>query len=220
MLRASWRKTVGYCWRTQKCRNVGLQHAFFEEKKAGETCARKSTSRTLKPRSVDLRPTNRLAALGSDNGRPCNPGMDALLNDGALEFREDTEHWKSAFPAGVLNLPRLYLSAQAQPNRTAVVRTRMPGGGGGVTPRGVPLSRSLPLTGHLRHLSNKLFELRKRAKAQPGLQIRLKLSVSSDDQRAGAFGLSNSSISHPNLGHCPQIGDKIKIDIKARIYRA
>jgi hypothetical protein len=78
----------------------------------------------------------------------------------------------------------------------------------------------LPLTGHLQHLSNKLLELRKRAKAQPGLQIRLKLSVSSDDQRAGAFGLSNSSIAHPNLGHCPQIGDKVKIDIKARIYRA
>src|ERR1700730_4781841 len=78
----------------------------------------------------------------------------------------------------------------------------------------------MPLTGHLRHLSNKLLELRKRAKAQPGLKIRLKLSVSSDDQRAGAFGLSNSSIAHPNLGHCPQIGDKIKIDIKARIYRA
>src|SRR5580693_6136566 len=78
----------------------------------------------------------------------------------------------------------------------------------------------LPLTGHLRHLSNKLLELRKRAKAQSGLQIRLKLSVSSDDQRAGAFGLSNSSIVHPNFGHCPQIGDKIKIDIKARIYRA
>jgi hypothetical protein len=81
-------------------------------------------------------------------------------------------------------------------------------------------SPQLPLTGHLRHLSNKLLELRKRAKAQPGLQIRLKPSVSSDDQRAGAFGLSNSSIAHPNLGHCPQIGDKIKIDIKSRIYRA
>jgi hypothetical protein len=78
----------------------------------------------------------------------------------------------------------------------------------------------MPLTGHLRHLSNQLLELRKRAKAQPGLQIRLKLSVSSDDQRAGAFGLSDSSVAHPNLGHCPQIGDKIKIDIKARIYRA
>src|SRR5580700_9325800 len=78
----------------------------------------------------------------------------------------------------------------------------------------------MALTGHLRHLSNKLLELRKRAKAQPSLQIRLKLSVSSDDQRAGAFGLSNSSIAHPNLGHCPQIGDKIKIDIKTRIYRA
>jgi hypothetical protein len=82
-----------------------------EEKQISEQ--RKSTSRTLKSRSVDLRPTNRLAALGSDNARPCNPGMDALLNDGALEFREDTEHWKSAFPAGVLNLPRLYVSAQA-----------------------------------------------------------------------------------------------------------
>src|SRR5215475_2418204 len=50
MLRASWKKTIGYCWRTQKCRDVGLQHVFFEGKKAGETCARKSTSRTLKSR--------------------------------------------------------------------------------------------------------------------------------------------------------------------------
>jgi hypothetical protein len=84
----------------------------------------------------------------------------------------------------------------------------------------IVIGQELPLTGHLRHLSNKLLELRKRAKAQPGLQIRLKLSVSRDDQRAGAFGLSNSSIAHPNLGHCPQIGDKIKIDIKAMIYRS
>src|SRR5437763_9997685 len=37
-----------YCWRTQKCRNVCIPHAFFEGKKAWETCARKSTSRTLK----------------------------------------------------------------------------------------------------------------------------------------------------------------------------
>jgi hypothetical protein len=29
-----------------------------------------------------------------------------------------------------------------------VVRTRMPGGGGGVASRGVPLSQSLPLSGH------------------------------------------------------------------------
>ena len=29
-----------------------------------------------------------------------------------------------------------------QPSRTAVVRTRMPGGGGGVVSRGVPLSQS------------------------------------------------------------------------------
>jgi len=78
----------------------------------------------------------------------------------------------------------------------------------------------MPLTSHLRYLSNQLLELRKRAKAQPGLQIRLKLSVSSDDQRTGAFGLSNSSIAHPNFGHCPQICDKVKIDIKTRIYRA
>jgi hypothetical protein len=62
--------------------------------------------------------------------------------------------------------------------------------------------------------------LRKRAQAQPGLQIRLKLSVSSDDQPAGAFGLRDGSIAHPDLGHRPQIGDKKKIDIKTGIYRA
>jgi hypothetical protein len=43
-----------------------------------------------------------------------------------------------------LGLPRLYVPAQAQLDRTAVVRTRMPGGVGGAMPRGVPLSRSMP----------------------------------------------------------------------------
>jgi hypothetical protein len=79
---------------------------------------------------------------------------------------------------------------------------------------------SLPHSGHLGHLSDRFLELGKRAEAQPGLQIRLKLSVSSDDQRAGAFGVSDSRIAHPDFGHRPQIGDKIKIDIKTRIYRA
>ena len=41
-------KTERYCWRTQKCRNVCLPHAFFEGQKAWETCARKGTARTLK----------------------------------------------------------------------------------------------------------------------------------------------------------------------------
>jgi hypothetical protein len=40
--------TGGYCWRTQKCRNLCVRHAFFEGKKAGETSPRKSTARTLK----------------------------------------------------------------------------------------------------------------------------------------------------------------------------
>ena len=40
--------TFGYCWRTQKCRNVCIPHAFFEGQKAWETCARISTSRTSK----------------------------------------------------------------------------------------------------------------------------------------------------------------------------
>src|SRR5262249_10592312 len=35
-------------WRTQKCRNLCIPHAFFEGKKAGETFPRKSTPRTLK----------------------------------------------------------------------------------------------------------------------------------------------------------------------------
>src|SRR5215471_11197313 len=42
------RKTPGYCWRIQKCRNVCIPYACFEGKKAWKTCARKSTSRTLK----------------------------------------------------------------------------------------------------------------------------------------------------------------------------
>src|SRR6266487_903807 len=40
---------IGYCWRTQKCRNLCIPHAFLEGKKAWETDARKSTARTLKP---------------------------------------------------------------------------------------------------------------------------------------------------------------------------
>ena len=42
------RKSVGYCWRTQKCRNLCIPYAFFEGQKAWETRARKSTARTLK----------------------------------------------------------------------------------------------------------------------------------------------------------------------------
>jgi Transposase domain (DUF772) len=42
------------------------------------------------------------------------------------------------------------LNLFTQPDRTAVVRTRMPGGVGGAMPRGVPLSRSLPLMRHSR----------------------------------------------------------------------
>ena len=38
----------GYCWRTPQCRNLSVQHAFFEGQKARETCARKGTARTLK----------------------------------------------------------------------------------------------------------------------------------------------------------------------------
>src|SRR5437016_3719364 len=39
---------AGYCWRTRKCRNLCLPHAFLEGKKAWETDTRKSTTRTLK----------------------------------------------------------------------------------------------------------------------------------------------------------------------------
>src|SRR5262245_57279436 len=41
-------KTSRYCWPTTKCRNVCVQHACFEDKKAKETSPRKSTPRTLK----------------------------------------------------------------------------------------------------------------------------------------------------------------------------
>jgi hypothetical protein len=41
-------KTTRYCWRTHKCRNLWIPHAFFEGKKAWETCAMKGTFRTLK----------------------------------------------------------------------------------------------------------------------------------------------------------------------------
>src|SRR5262245_60950429 len=41
-------RVMTYCWRTQKCRNLCVPHAFFEGKKAGETFPRKSTPRTLK----------------------------------------------------------------------------------------------------------------------------------------------------------------------------
>src|SRR5712691_1031808 len=41
-------QSPGYCWPTPRCRNLGVQHACFEGKKAGETSPRKSTPRTLK----------------------------------------------------------------------------------------------------------------------------------------------------------------------------
>src|SRR5215475_2948915 len=41
-------KTRGYCWRTQKCRNLCIPHAFLEGKKAEEMSPRKSTLGTLK----------------------------------------------------------------------------------------------------------------------------------------------------------------------------
>jgi hypothetical protein len=40
--------TGGYCWSTSKRRNMCVQHAFLEGKKAEETSPRKSTPRTLK----------------------------------------------------------------------------------------------------------------------------------------------------------------------------
>ena len=41
-------KTTGYCWRTQKCRNLCIPHAFFEGQKSMGNCTKKVTSRTLK----------------------------------------------------------------------------------------------------------------------------------------------------------------------------
>src|SRR5262249_4112503 len=41
-------ETGGYCWRTPKCRNLCIPHAFLEGKTAEKTPLRKSTSRTLK----------------------------------------------------------------------------------------------------------------------------------------------------------------------------
>src|SRR5262249_5809361 len=41
-------KTPGYCWPTPRCRNLCVQHAFFEGKKTEETSPRKSTPRTWK----------------------------------------------------------------------------------------------------------------------------------------------------------------------------
>jgi hypothetical protein len=35
------KKEVGYCWPTPKGRNLSVQDAFFEGKKAKETCPRK-----------------------------------------------------------------------------------------------------------------------------------------------------------------------------------
>ena len=45
---AGVQKPPGYCWRTPQCRNLSVQHAFFEGQKAREMCARKGASRTLK----------------------------------------------------------------------------------------------------------------------------------------------------------------------------
>ena len=46
--RALSQKRERYCWRTQKCRNMCVPHTFVEGKKAGKTCPRIGTPRTLK----------------------------------------------------------------------------------------------------------------------------------------------------------------------------
>src|SRR5262249_28763433 len=52
-----WPITQGirYCWRTQKCRNLCIPHAFLEVKKAEEMSPRKSTLGTLKGVSKQYR---------------------------------------------------------------------------------------------------------------------------------------------------------------------
>src|SRR2546426_10556066 len=65
---------MGYCWRTQKCRNLCTPHVFLEGKKAWVTGARKSTPRTLKPgrlRARSCRPF--LPALPKATGSPPLP---------------------------------------------------------------------------------------------------------------------------------------------------
>jgi transposase len=60
--------TTGYCWRTQKCRNLCVRHAFFEGKKAGETSPRKSTARTLKEVRQQYPTVYRVFAKWADDG--------------------------------------------------------------------------------------------------------------------------------------------------------
>ena len=72
--------------------------------------------------------------------------LQSFLQRGAPTFRK---RWTSAGKGGSCSIRgglaslTLYVSAEAYSDRTAVVRIRMPGGVGGETPRGVPLSRSL-----------------------------------------------------------------------------
>ena len=56
--------------------------------------------------------------------------------------------WDREFESGSLQRRVCELSVPRALPRTAVVRTRMPGGGGGVASRGVPLSQSWGMTGH------------------------------------------------------------------------
>src|SRR6476619_582649 len=90
-------KTGGYCWRTPQCRNLPIQHAFFEGQKAREMCARKGTSRTLKEIRQQYPGVNRVPERNSANhlirleeerrGDEQAESFGGLQIDDQLEFR-------------------------------------------------------------------------------------------------------------------------------------
>src|SRR5689334_17245136 len=68
-------------------------------------------------RSFDPRPTDRLAALGALLSRPGKPGMNALLNDRALELRKHTKHLEQRPSCWGGCVDRLLFEIEIAPNR-------------------------------------------------------------------------------------------------------
>src|SRR3954466_13519414 len=92
-----------------------------------------------------------LAFMTEGRGETPDAGHEGTESPTAKRGPEDPATGESLMEeVDSIGLPRLAASSTAESDRTAVVRTRMPGGVGGEEPRGSPLSRSLSKKTHPR----------------------------------------------------------------------
>jgi hypothetical protein len=74
---------------------------------------------------------------------------------------------------------------------------------------------ALPPGGFLR---DQFLDLGEGTQAQPGSQSPFELPVSGQDERACVFCPVDCGVAHPDLGHGPEIGRQIKIDVEPWVH--